>query len=324
MRGLGWFLTRRLLFVTVLVAVVSSLSLVLAQLAPGDATADLQLTGARPETIARARERAGLDRPFVERYVRWVIGAARFDFGTSSRYGRPVTELVVERAGNTAVLAVSALIAAVLVGLPAGVFSGGPATGLLPVLVRVASLVALSLPPLLTSLVLALVAARTGWFPVGGMYSAGVAGLGLAGWMLDLAWHLVLPTLALALPLAATIERLQSQALAESLAEPYILSARARGVSRRRLVWRHALRPALKPLASVSGLIVGSVLSGSFAVEIVTAWPGLGRLMFEAIVSRDVDLVAGCAAFGSILLALGTLASDLLLAAADPRLRELR
>ena len=80
MRGLGWFLTRRLLFVTVLVAVVSSLSLVLTQLAPGDATADLQLSGARPETIARARERAGLDRPFVERYVRWVIGAARFDF----------------------------------------------------------------------------------------------------------------------------------------------------------------------------------------------------------------------------------------------------
>ena len=85
-----------------------------------------------------------------------------------------------------------------------------------------------------------------------------------------------------------------------------------------------ALRPALKPLASVSGLIVGSVLSGSFAVEIVTAWPGLGRLMYEALVSRDVELVAGCAAFGSILLALGTLASDLLLAAADPRLRELR
>ena len=324
MRGLGWFLTRRLLFVAVLVVVVSSAALVLTHLAPGDATADLQLTGVRPETIARARERAGLDQPFVERYIRWVFGAARLDFGTSSRYGRPVTELVVERAGNTAVLAVAALVAAALIGIPAGVLSGGPAGGVLPVFVRVVSLVGLSLPPLLTSLALALLAARTGWFPVGGMYSIGADDLGVIGRTLDLARHLVLPTLALALPLAATIERLQSQAMAEALTEPYIVSARARGVSRHRLVWHHALRPSLKPLASVSGIIIGSVLSGSFAVEIVTAWPGLGQLMFEALVSRDIELVAGCAAFGSILLALGTLVSDVLLAAADPRLRELR
>ncbi|MDP6610213.1 MAG: ABC transporter permease [Vicinamibacterales bacterium] len=322
MDGLGLFLTRRLTFLVLLVVVVSSVSLLLAHLAPGDAVTELQFTGARAETLSRARARAGLDQSFVQRYAGWVANAVRLDFGTSSRYGRPVAGLVVERAANSAVLALVALLVAVGIGLPAGVLSGSPTGGPAGALVRLASLVSLSLPPLLTSLALALLAARTGWLPIGGMYSPDAGSLGLLGRLLDLGWHLVVPTIALALPLAATIERLQSRALAETMAEPYITSAHARGVAPRAIVWRHALRPALKPLASVSGIIVGGLLSGSFAVEIVTAWPGLGQLMFEALTSRDIDLVAGCAAFGAVLLALGTLVSDLALAAADPRLRE--
>ena len=138
----------------------------------------------------------------------------------------------------------------------------------------------------------------------------------------DLAWDLALPALALAIPPAATLERLQAQAMAEALAEPYILGALGRGVPRMGLVWRHALRVAVRPVIAVYGIIIGSLLSGSFAVEIVLSWPGLGQLMYDALVSRDIYLVAGCAAAGSLFLAAGTLLSDVALAVADPRIRE--
>jgi peptide/nickel transport system permease protein len=183
------------------------------------------------------------------------------------------------------------------------------------------SLVLLSLPSLVTSLVLVLLAARTGWLPVGGMGSAAASQAGTAAWLADLGWHLPLPALALALPIAATLERLQSQAVSEAIRQPFTLAALARGVPMRRVVWRHALRASLSPVASVYGFVLAALLSGSFIVEIVTAWPGLGRLLYDALRARDVYLVAGCAAAGSMFLAAGSLVSDLALAWADPRLR---
>jgi peptide/nickel transport system permease protein len=137
----------------------------------------------------------------------------------------------------------------------------------------------------------------------------------------DLLRHLVVPAAALALPLAATLERLQAQSTEETMREPFVAAACARGVSRRRVIWRNALKPALRPVAAIYGLICGSLLSGSFVGEMVTAWPGIGRLMFDALRSRDLYLVAGCAAAGGVFLALGSLLSDLALAAVDPRLR---
>ena len=136
--------------------------------------------------------------------------------------------------------------------------------------------------------------------------------------------HYVVPTLALALPVAAMLERLQSQAMGEVIAEPFVLASLARGVPRSRIVWHGALKAALRPVAAVYGLIIGSLLSGSFAVEVITAWPGLGSLMLQALRTRDVYLVAGCAGAGALFLAGGTLVSDLALAAIDPRAGETR
>jgi len=312
------FLLRRLLFAAALVFAVSSASLVLARLAPGDYATEVLGIDARQERVEAMRARYGLDQPVWRQYVTWVGRAARLDLGRSLLYDRPVGDLIPERAANTALLALTALAAATLIGLPLGVFTGSRRGGVLPGAVRGVSLVLLSLPPLLTSLVLVVVAARTGWLPIGGMRSAGEANAGVA----DLARHLVLPAAALALPIAAMFERLQSQAMAETIGEPFVLAAIARGVPRRRVVWRDSLKAALRPTAAVYGLVIGTLLSGSFAVEIVTAWPGLGRLMLDALRARDVYLVAGCAAAGSLFLALGTLVSDVALAALDPRARE--
>src|SRR6185503_3623044 len=151
---------------------------------------------------------------------------------------------------------------------------------------RSVSLVLLSMPPLLTSLFLVFVAARTGWFPIAGMRSPGAPPEGA---FVDLLRHLVLPTMALGAPLAAMLERLQSQAMSEVVGEPFVMATLARGVPRARVVWRDALKAALRPIAAVYGLIVGTLLSGSFAVEVISAWPGLGTLMLGALRRRAVS-----------------------------------
>ncbi|MDE3156137.1 MAG: ABC transporter permease [Acidobacteriota bacterium] len=311
------YLLRRLVFALLMVFVVTSVSLLLTRLAPGDFAAEAFGLGANPQTVARARARYGLDQPILTQYEAWLDRAVHLDFGTSLLYGRPVAELIPQRAANSALLAVAALALATFIGLPLGVVTGSR-PGRLSGAIRFASLVTLSMPPLITSLLFVFIAARTGWFPIGGMRSLDVSGAGAAG---DLLWHLTLPALALALPVAAMFERLQSQAMAETMEQPFVRAALARGVPPGRLVWRDALKVALRPCASVYGLVVGTLLSGSFVVEIVTAWPGLGRLMYDGLRARDVYLVAGCAAAGALFLAAGSLLSDLALAAVDPRVR---
>jgi peptide/nickel transport system permease protein len=313
-------IAQRLVLAMLLVIVVSSAALFLARLAPGDVTAQLG-PFASPTEIADTRARFGLDRSPGEQWALWIGRAMRFDFGDSFLYSRPVRGLVASAAANTAILAIAALAVATLVGIPLGMVSGSRG-GLTAALVRAMSLVCLSLPPLLTSLLLVFVAARTGWFPTGGMTSTAAIDLRGVAWLADVARHMVLPVLALALPIAAVFERLQSQSMAEALQQPFTTAAMARGLSWQHVVVRHAWRVSLRPICGIYGLVIGALLSGSFVVEFVTAWPGLGRLMYEALRARDIYLVAGCAAMGGSFLAVGSFIGDALLAAADPRVRE--
>ena len=315
------FLLRRLVFAVVLVVIASSTALLLTRLAPGDVTSELGAFADRNE-VAAARARYELDRSPLAQWGIWAGRAVRFDFGNSFLYNRPVGPLVARAAANTAALGLVALVSATVIGIGLGIFTGSRRGGVVPAIIRAASLLCLSLPPLLTSLLLVFLAARTGWFPLGGMSSSSAATLTWTGWLADVARHLPLPVLALALPLAATFERLQAQAIGETVHQPFVVAAAARGVPAADLVLRHAWRVSLRPICGVYGLAIGALLSGSFVVEYVTAWPGLGRLMYEALRARDIYLVAGCAAMGSCFLAFGTLTGDLLLAAADPRARE--
>jgi peptide/nickel transport system permease protein len=315
------FLIRRLLFSLVLLVCTSSAALLLTRLAPGDVTAQLGPFASRTD-VESTRARFDLDRSPVAQWRIWATRAVRFDFGDSFLYNRPVGPLVVRAAANTAVLASVALALATLAGISLGIFTGSRRAGWLPACVRGVSMVCVSLPPLLTSLLLVFLAARTGWLPTGGMSSAGATDLSWAGWLADLARHVPLPALALALPIAATFERLQSQSMSEAVRQPFLLAAIARGVPRSGLIWRHAWPSSIRPICAVYGLVIGALLSGSFIVEYVTAWPGVGRLMYEALRARDIYLVAACAAMGACFLGFGTLVGDLLLAAADPRVRE--
>ncbi|HET9196461.1 MAG TPA: ABC transporter permease [Vicinamibacterales bacterium] len=317
------FLVRRVIFAVLLVFISSSAALFLTRLAPGDLASALGPNPSGAE-VAAARARFDLDRPAVEQWGLWMSRALRFDFGESLQYGRPVGPLVVRAAANSAVLGITALAVATLLGIGLGIFTGaqGLSGGLAPVVVRAFSVACLSLPPLVTSLILVFIAARTGWFPLGGMTTPGIVETAWGPWLADVAAHLPLPVIALALPVAATFERLQSQALGETLHLPFVAAASARGVSRRSAILHHAWPVSLRAICAIYGIVIGAVLSGSFVVEYVTAWPGLGRMMYEALRARDIYLVAGCAAMGASFLALGTLAGDLLLVAVDPRVRE--
>ena len=243
------YFARRLAFALFLVFAVSSAALVLARLAPGDfATQSVGFDG-RTGTMEEARARYGLNRSIGEQYGVWIAHAMRLDFGQSLLFDRPVADLIPERAANTAILAFTALLFATLVGLPLGVVSGSRPAGILTSAIRGVSLVMLSMPPLLTSLFLVFAAARTGWLPVGGMTSTTSTSAG------DLLRHLVVPAAALALPLAALFERLQSQAMSDVISQPYMLATRARGIPLSRAIWRDALKGALGPVSSVYGLV---------------------------------------------------------------------
>jgi peptide/nickel transport system permease protein len=295
------FVARRVVAAVILVAVVSTGAFVLTRLAPGDAVTDVRLNGADEATIAKARARLGLDRPFATQVGDWIGGLLRFDLGRSSEYDAPVAPIAREKAANTALLAAVALAIA-LVGLPIGVLTGARPGGWLAVVVTPLSVALVACPPIVGALALLWLAVSTRWLSI----APGSLGV---------------PALALALPLVATLERLQSQATAEALRAPDVVAAAARGLSPARVLWRHAARQSLRPVLGVAGVLIGSLFSGSLAVEVVTGWPGLGRLMFDALAGRDVFLAAGCALVGATVLAVGNLAADIARAVVDPRAR---
>src|SRR5262245_30277106 len=314
MPPLGSFILRRAVSAIVLVMVVSSSAVILSRLAPGDHLSEFELT---PAQIAAERHRLGLDAPLYVQYFGWLGRFARFDLGESTRYpGRRVGDLIGERIGNTAILGTAALALATALGIPLGVLSATSRRAPVAMATRGVSIVLLALPPVILSLGLLFLASRTGWFPVGGLPSSGDPGAMLH--------HLVLPVLALGLPVAGTLERLQSRAMADALRHPSVQAARARGLPQRRVVWSHALRLSLTPVLAVYGVIAATLISGSFAVEYVMTWPGLGRLLYDGLIARDANVVAGCAATGAAVLAIGIFLADVALAVADPRVADRR
>jgi peptide/nickel transport system permease protein len=311
------YLARRLLWALVMMWLVASLALLLGRLAGSDIIAQRFGIGGKGELIEAERHSLGLDRPLPVQYLSWLGGLARLDLGTSSMYGRPVGGLVATATRNTALIATLAFLLAVLVGLPLGLITGSRG-GILTGAIRTISLLLISAPPLLTSLLLVWLSSASGLGPIGGMTSSNGATSGV-GFALDLLAHLPLPVLALALPFAATLERVQSEALARALKDPAVSAARARGVSRGALVWRHAWRLGAGPVVAVCGLMAGTLLSGSFAVELVTSWPGLGKLTTDAMLARDIYLSAGCAMAATLLLSVGVVSADFIAALIDPR-----
>jgi ABC-type dipeptide/oligopeptide/nickel transport system permease component len=286
---------------------VATLVFSLIHLVPGDPAQAMLGEAASPSDLAELRTRLGLDRPFLVQYREYLAGLVRGDLGRSFRYNTPVGLEIRQRLGRTAELAGAAMVVAIFIAIPLGVlgafFRGGPIDHAAMTL----SLVGISMPNFWLGPLLAIVfAVKLGWLPVSGTGS----------WQ-----HLVLPALTLGMALAAILARMTRASLLDELRELYVLAARARGLSRARAVVAHALRNSLIPVVTIVGLQLGAVLTGTIITETIFSWPGVGRLLIQAISFRDYPLVQGCILFISVTYIAVNLVVDLLYAWLDPRIR---
>ena len=316
------FLLRRLLHGVLLLWGVSVLAFLLLELAPGSFFDEMRLNPQiSPETVAGLRATYGMDRPLPVRYWRWLKSVARGEMGFSFAYNRPAAELLLIRARNTLVLTAPAILLAWLLAIPLGTWSAARPRGALDRVVAALTTGLLVVPELLLALALLLLALCTGWFPTGGMVSADFGEFPLAGKVKDITAHLALPVAALVLGMLPVLVRHTRAAVREVLDTPFLRAARGHGLPEGTLLFRYALRAAANPLISLFGFSVASLLSGSLVVELVLSWPGLGPLLLDAILARDLYLVVGAVTFSAVLLVLGNLLADVLLYWSDPRIR---
>ncbi|MGA7189731.1 MAG: ABC transporter permease [Candidatus Acidiferrales bacterium] len=316
------YFARRLAHATFLLLGISIFSFALLQLAPGDFFTSLEMNPQiSAHSVATLRTQYGLDKPLPVRYGSWLRAVLRGDLGTSFAYNSPVAPLLALRARNTLLLTGTATLLAWLLAIPFGIWSaarrgkwgdrvGGVVTSTL-----------LTVPDLVLFLTLLLLAVRTGWFPTGGMISAEFGDLSLWSKVKDVAYHLLLPSLGLALATLPPLVRHIRSAMIEVLDSPFIRAARAHGIPERRVLLRYALPVAANPLISLFGFSIATMLSAGLLVEMILSWPGIGPLLVEAILAKDIFVVVGTVMLSALFLVAGNFLADVLLFAADPRIR---
>jgi len=300
------FLLRRILAMIPVLLGVILLIMVTINLIPGDPAALMLGEGATPEMVAKLRASLNLDQPLPVRYVRYVGNLLRGDLGRSIREGRRVNDEIGDVWPATAQLGLSALSIAVVAGVVLGITSARWQYSLFDNLMRIASLFGLSMPIFWTGIVLIVVFSLwLGWFPAGGRGS----------WL-----HMVLPAVTLALPTIAMLARITRSTMLDVLREDYIRTARAKGVTTRSVLTRHALRNALIPVVTVMGLQTGQLLGGAVLTETVFSWPGIGRMLVRAIFARDYVLLQGGVLVLAVTFVVINLLVDLSYAYLDPRI----
>ncbi len=316
------YLLRRLTHALFLLVGISILAFLFATLAPGDYFEEMRLNPQiAPETVEALRAQYQLDRPMPFRYASWLNSVIHGEMGFSFAYNSPVAPLLAARARNTLLLAITAALVAWGIALPLGVWSADGLGGLRDRLVSWGTAALLVIPDLTLVLGLLVFAVKTGWFPAGGMASVDYERLPPIHKIRDVALHMTLPVVALVLSVLPMLVRHVRAAVADVLEAPFLLAARGHGVPRRTLLYRYALPAAANPLISLFGFSIGGLLSGALLIEVVMSWPGLGPLLLEAILARDLYLVIGGVLLSAFFLVGGNLLADMLLYWADPRIR---
>ena len=301
------YLTRRLLLTIPVLLGVATLVFALIHLVPGDPAQSMLGESASPQDVQRLRETLGLDEPLLVQYRAFLVGILKGNLGTSFRYGTPVAQEIRSRLLRTAQLAIAAMAVAILFAIPLGILAAVFRGTAIDHAAMTLALAGISMPNFWLGPLLALLfAVVLGWLPV--------AGTGTI-------WHLVLPAVTLGAALSAILARMTRASLLEELRELYVVAARARGLSRLRAVVRHAFRNSLIPVVTIIGLQFGAVLTGTIITETIFAWPGVGRLLIQAITFRDYPLVQGCILFISLTYVGMNLLTDLTYGFLDPRIR---
>jgi peptide/nickel transport system permease protein/oligopeptide transport system permease protein len=301
------YILRRLLIVIPTLLGVLLVVFFMVRLAPGDPAVLLAGEFATPETLADIRERFGLDQPLHVQLGLYMASIFQGDLGESVRTRQPVTEMLADFLPNTIQLALGAMLVALLIGIPAGIIAAIRPGTPIDLLVMLGALIGISMPTFWFGLMAILIfSVYLGWFPV--------AGTGTI-------WHLVLPAITLGTGIASVLARMTRSAMLEVLSQDYIRTARAKGVAGRVVVFKHALRNALIPVVTITGLLFGGLLEGAVIVETVFAWPGIGQLVVSSILARDYPVVQGAVLLIAVVFILINLLVDLLYGVIDPRIR---
>ncbi|MEJ2541985.1 MAG: ABC transporter permease [Gemmatimonadota bacterium] len=322
------YVFRRVLTAVPLLLGVATIVFLVLSLAPGDPSAIYFGPGMSPETLERIRRDLGLDDPLLVRYFRWLLSFVRGDFGYSVASNMPVSRRILAALPNTFVLASISLLLAFAAGILMGVVQAVRQYSLLDSALSTASLFFYSMPSFWLAIMLILVfsvnASQWGWpvaLPVSGVVGTDHDLLGPLEQLQDRARHLVLPVLSLTLVLAAGVARYVRTSMLEVIRQDYIRTARAKGLSEFRVIFKHGLRNGLIPVVTLLGLSLPSLLSGTVFIEYVFSWPGVGKLLVDSILQRDYPVVlAGTFLLGGMVV-VGNLVADLLYGVVDPRIR---
>ena len=316
------FLARRLAQAALAVASIAVINFLILQLAPGDAADVLagEAGAADPGYVAELRQRFGLDQPLPVQLGRYLLNIARLDLGYSFRHNMPVAELIAQRLPATGLLIVASLGIAFLGGIVLGATAARKVNTLTDNVISVLALLAYATPLFwLGLMLLILFTLKLDLLPGGGMITIGAKGTVIER-MFDVLHHLILPAATLSLFYMATYTRLMRASMLEVFGMDYVRTARAKGISERRVVYRHVMRNAVLPMITMLGIQIGSLLGGAVVVEVVFGWPGLGRLAFEAIFQRDFNLLLGILLLSSCLVICVNLLVDIAYTRLDPRI----
>ncbi len=316
------YLLRRMLHGFLVLFGVSFLSFLIIKLSPGSILDQLKLNPSiSPETLQRLSEAYGLNENPIVQFFKWFWNALRFDFGYSLQYHAPVLELIAERLPNTLALTLTSAFFAWILAFPLGIAAALKKGSFLDRSLLLFSYTFMSIPGFFLAFLLMFLAAKTGVLPVGGVHSPDYEKFSPVGQFIDYVKHLLLPATVLALGGLAGLIRLVRSSTLEVLDSPMMVYLEAKGAPFK-VKLGHLLRNMLNPFITLLGFEIASLISGAALIEIITGWPGLGTLMLDAVLSKDIFLVMGSLYIGTLLLVVGNLMADLLLALNDPRIRE--
>jgi peptide/nickel transport system permease protein len=311
-----FYLLRRFLSLAVSLLAATVVIFVMIEVVPGDPAAFMMGMNADPQSIAALRQQLGLDAPAAARYLEWIAGLLRGDFGISYTYRVPVSQLIADRIGISLPLTIYALCLSTLIAIPVGVLAASRRNGPGDIATMGLTQLGIAIPNFWFAMLLVLVFAITlRWFSAGGF----------PGWdagFLPAMKALTLPAIALALPQASILARVMRSSLLDTMNEDYVRTARAKGLTGRQALWRHALRNALIPVLTIIGLQFSFLLAGAIIIENVFFLPGLGRLVFQAITQRDLIVVKSVVVLLVFAVILVTFLVDITYALVDPRLRK--
>ncbi|WP_071190816.1 ABC transporter permease [Trichormus sp. NMC-1] len=318
------YVSKRLLQALLTIFLASALSFFIMKLSPGDYVDTLrQNPKISPERIEEIRRQFGLDKSWPEQFWLWLTRiVTKGDFGTSFVYQRSVGSLLLERVPATLLLAIASLITTWAIAIPLGILAAVKQNRGTDKVLQVISYAGQGFPSFITALFLLFLAQiTTPLFPVGNMTSIDHAELTWLGKILDILWHMILPLIALSITSFAGLQRIMRGQLLDVLRQDYIQTARAKGLPENRVIYVHALRNAINPLITLLGFELASLLSGAFITENFFNWPGLGKLTLQAVLAKDQYLVMASLVMSAVLLIIGNLIADLMLKAADPRIK---